>query len=86
MKHKLELEPMNGYYRLIKNAASGAQERARCNVPMGDIRVTDAKEQTNENPSPKSAPEGRHGQALLSVSGQQSDLVIGSKGHRRMRF
>ncbi len=86
MRHELELEPMNGYYRLIKNAASGAQERARCNVPMGDIRVTDAKEQTNDHAPPKSVPEGRHGQALLSVSGRQSDLVIGLNGHRRMRF
>ncbi len=86
MQYKLELEPMNGYYRLIKNASSGAQERALHNVPAGEIRVVAVKEQTNENPPPKSAPEGRHGQALLSVSGRQSDQVIGSKGRRQMRF
>ncbi|MGZ4904496.1 MAG: hypothetical protein ACXV5I_06750 [Halobacteriota archaeon] len=86
MKHELELEPMNGYYRLIKNASSGAQERALHNVPTGDICVAALQEQTKENPPSKSAPEGRHGQALLSAIGQQSDLVIGSKGQRRMRF
>ncbi len=86
MKHKLELEPMSGYYRLIKNASSGAQERALHNVPTGDICVVDVPEKTNDNPPPKSPPEGRHGQALLTASGRQSDLVIGSKGRRRMRF
>ncbi|MGZ7162515.1 MAG: hypothetical protein ACXVI8_07680 [Halobacteriota archaeon] len=86
MKHELELEPMNGYYRLIKNASSGAQERSLHNVPAGDIYVPDVPEQTDDNPSPKNAPEGRHGQALLTVSGRQSDLMIGSKGNRCMRF
>ncbi len=86
MKRELELEPMRGYYRLIEYAPSGAQERALYNVPAGDIGAADVSEKTVENPKTKNAPEGRHGQALLTVYGLQGDLVVGSEGHRRMRF
>ncbi len=86
MKYELELEPMNGYYRLIKNASSGAQERALHNVPTGDVCVADVQEQTDENIQSKNAPERRHGRALLTALGSQSDVVTGSAGQRRMRF
>ena len=86
MERELELEPMRGYYRLIEYAPSGAQERALYNVPAGNIGVVDVKEGVDKDLQTKNAPEGRHGQALLSALGSQSDVVIGSTGQRRMRF
>ncbi len=86
MERELEIEPMRGYYRLIEYAPSGAQERALFNVPKGDVCVADAEEQVVDTRRTKNKPEGRHGQALLTVYGSQSDLVIGSTGRRQMRF
>ncbi len=85
-ERKLELEPMRGYYRLIEYAPSGAQERALYNVPAGNICVVNEHEDIDKDLQAKNTPEGRHGQALLSALGSQSDAVIGSTGRRRMRF
>ncbi len=86
MKRELELEPMRGYYRLIEYAPSAVQERALYNVPAGNISVVDVQEDIDKDLPTKNAPEGRHGQALLSALGSQSDVAIGSTGQRRMRF
>jgi hypothetical protein len=39
MNREIELEPMTGYYRLIEHDRSGAQERARYNLPAGDVAL-----------------------------------------------
>jgi hypothetical protein len=85
MHRELELEPMTGYYRLIEHARSGAQERARYNVPAGDVCVANVSEQPNADTRIRKAPEKHHGNALLKAL-SRSDVMIGSMGHRRMRF